>query len=47
MKVDILCQSRICLEQISTHAVDEIASLALRERRHMGGSKVKRHGDAP
>lgn len=32
MKVDILRQSRISLEQISTHAVDEIASLALRER---------------
>ncbi|WP_321846755.1 hypothetical protein [Burkholderia cepacia] len=47
MKIDILRQSRICLEQITTHAVNEIASLALGERRHVGGSKVKRHGDAP
>ncbi|UVE68730.1 hypothetical protein L2Y90_18330 [Burkholderia pyrrocinia] len=47
VEVDFLPQSRVSLDQIATHAVNEVASLALSKRRQMSGCEIKWHTDAP
>ncbi|MCO1371584.1 hypothetical protein L0Z42_13665 [Burkholderia multivorans] len=47
MQIDVLPERRIGLDQIAAHSVDEVARLALCERRQMCLREVKRHEDAP
>ncbi|MGR8018903.1 hypothetical protein [Burkholderia cenocepacia] len=47
VKVDFLHQSRICLQEISTHAIDEIARFTFSECRQVRRGEIKRHKGAP
>ncbi len=47
VEIDVLPQSRISLDQISAHAVNEVVGLTLSKRRYMSGCEIKRHTDVP
>ncbi len=47
VKVDILSQGGIGLDQITPHAIDEIARFTFSECRQVRRGEIKRHKGAP